>query len=67
MEAGKNVITLFKNRGWDAIITDDLIGNVLFLVSAIVGGIAGVIGIILNETTDWFATTGGNSVAISFG
>lgn len=67
LEAGKNVITLFKNRGWDAIITDDLIGNVLFLVSAIVGGIAGVIGIILNETTDWFATTGGNSVAISFG
>jgi hypothetical protein len=23
-EAGKNVIQMFKNRGWDAIIADDL-------------------------------------------
>ena len=27
LEAGKNFITLFKNRGWEAIITDDLISN----------------------------------------
>lgn len=27
IEAGKNVITLFKNRGWEAIIADDLISN----------------------------------------
>jgi hypothetical protein len=27
LEAGKNVISLFKNRGWEAIIADDLIGN----------------------------------------
>jgi hypothetical protein len=25
LEAGRNVITLFKNRGWDAIVADDLI------------------------------------------
>ncbi|GMH62148.1 hypothetical protein TL16_g03416 [Triparma laevis f. inornata] len=29
MEAGKNVIRLFKARGWTMIINDDLVGNVL--------------------------------------
>jgi hypothetical protein len=67
LEAGKNVITLFKNRGWDAIIADDLIGNVLLLVSIIVGGITGVIGIIIEATSDFFDDAGGNSVAIAFG
>ena len=30
LEAGKNVIALFRNRGWEAIIADDLVGNALF-------------------------------------
>ena len=30
LEAGKNVITLFKNRGWEAIIADDLISNGMY-------------------------------------
>jgi len=54
LEAGKNVFTLFRNRGWDAVIADDLVGNVLFLVSFVVGGIAGVIGLILSKTTNFF-------------
>jgi len=44
MEAGKNVMSLFKNRGWDAIIADDLVGNVFFLLSLVTGGIMGGIG-----------------------
>ena len=32
LEAGKNVITLFKNRGWEAIIADDLISNGKYVV-----------------------------------
>lgn len=67
LEAGKNVITLFKNRGWDAIIADDLIGNVLFLLSIIVGAITGVIGIIIEASSDFFEEAGGDSVGISFG
>jgi hypothetical protein len=67
LEAGKNVITLFKNRGWDAIITDDLIGNVLFLVSIIVGAISGVVGIIVEASSDFFDSAGGNQTAIAFG
>ena len=37
IEAGKNVFTLFKNRGWEAIIADDLVGNVFFFLSLCVG------------------------------
>jgi hypothetical protein len=54
LEAGRNVITLFKNRGWDAIVADDLIGNVLFLVSILVGAITGVVGIVWQTTSSLF-------------
>jgi len=42
--AGKAVFALFKDRGWTAIINDDLIGNVFFVLS-LFGGVlcAGVV------------------------
>lgn len=49
IEAGKNVITLFKNRGWEAIIADDLISNVFFFLSLSVGGVCAGIGYAINE------------------
>lgn len=49
IEAGKNVFTLFKNRGWEAIIADDLISNVFFFLSLCVGGICAAIGYAFNE------------------
>eukprot|EP00978_Attheya_sp_CCMP212_P026660 scaffold88174_cov57-Attheya_sp.AAC.7 len=67
LEAGKNVFTLFKNRGWEAIIADDLIGNVLFLVTLIVGVLAGVVGIIYQEIDpDVFESAGGNPRLVAF-
>lgn len=45
-ESGSNVMQLFANRGWEAIIADDLVGNTLFLVSLIVGGLTGCVGMI---------------------
>ena len=66
LKAGKNVFTLFKNRGWEAIIADDLIGNVLLLVSLIVGGIIGCIGIIIERTSDLFAQAGNNALVTAF-
>ncbi|KAL9184924.1 hypothetical protein ACHAXT_002701 [Thalassiosira profunda] len=56
IEAGKNVFTLFKNRGWEAIIADDLVGNVFFFLSLCVGGITCAIGLAFNETSPegWF-------------
>lgn len=66
LEAGKNVFTLFKNRGWEAIIADDLVSNTLFFVSVVVGGIAGAVGLILSVTTDWFEQAASNGQAASF-
>jgi len=62
MEAGKNVITLFKNRGWEAIIADDLIGNVFFFLSLCVGLICAAIGFALGAGQDqWFVNAPYNS------
>jgi hypothetical protein len=66
MEAGKNVFPLFKNRGWEAIIADDLVGNTLLLVSVVVGGMMGCIGLILAVATDLFEEAAGNEKGISF-
>merc|ERR1711862_1052301 len=57
-EAGKNVMLLFQNRGWDAIIADDLVQNALFLVSLVVGLITGGVGLIVAYTTDFFPAEG---------
>ena len=66
MEAGKNVFTLFQNRGWDAIIADDLVGNTLFLVSVVVGGFMGSIALIIAISSDVFEEAGGDEKAIAF-
>jgi len=57
---------LFVNRGWEAIIADDLIGNTLFLVSLVVGALTGVVAIIVELTMDWIPEDGGEGRAISF-
>jgi hypothetical protein len=44
LEAGKNVIQLFQNKGWSVIITDDLCDRVLFMVSLGVGFLTGIVG-----------------------
>lgn len=54
MEAGKNVMTLFRQRGWDAIIVDDLVDNCLFLVALMLGCLMGSFGLVMEATTEWF-------------
>jgi len=51
IEAGKNVFALFKNRGWEAIIADDLISNVFFFLSLSVGGICAGLGYAFDESS----------------
>jgi hypothetical protein len=43
IEAGKNVMQLFRSRGWTSIITDLLVDGVLGMVSLAVGAITGAI------------------------
>lgn len=66
MKAGKSVFDLFKNRGWDAVIADDLVGNVLFLISLIVGGVMGGIGLLIDELGDLLDDSAGDTKLIAF-
>lgn len=43
LESGKNVINLFKTRGWTTIITDNLAQSVLTMVSVAVGLLTGLV------------------------
>eukprot|EP00571_Detonula_confervacea_P011700 CAMPEP_0172297026 /NCGR_PEP_ID=MMETSP1058-20130122/199_1 /TAXON_ID=83371 /ORGANISM="Detonula confervacea, Strain CCMP 353" /LENGTH=587 /DNA_ID=CAMNT_0013006123 /DNA_START=102 /DNA_END=1862 /DNA_ORIENTATION=- len=45
VESGKNVINLFKTRGWTTIITDNLAQSVLTMVSVAVGLITGLVAL----------------------
>lgn len=54
LEAGKNVMTLFQQRGWEAIIADNLVDSTLNMVSLLFAGLAGAFGLILEASTDWF-------------
>jgi Plasma-membrane choline transporter len=66
LEAGKSVFELFKNRGWEAIIADDLVGNALGLVSVIVGAITGALSVSFVTFTDWFDEAGDDDKIIAF-
>jgi uncharacterized membrane protein len=56
IKSGKQVFTLFQNRGWEAIIADDLVANTLLLVSLVSGAIIGAIGLVIQVSTSLFST-----------
>ena len=62
MEAGKNVMTLFRNRGWTAIISDMMIDTVLFMVSLGVGLLIGLLSVAIGGV----ASGDGATMIISF-
>ena len=47
MEAGTNVMTLFRNRGWTSIITDYMLDLVLFMVSVAVGALTALVALLI--------------------
>ena len=47
MESGKQVMTLFRNRGWTSIVADMMIDTVLFMVSLGVGVLLGLVAVIV--------------------
>ena len=49
IDAGKNVIQLFQQRGWTAIIADTLVDSVLSMVSLGVGALTGIVGILVAQ------------------
>jgi len=66
MQAGKNVFTLFRNRGWEAIIADNLIGNTLMLVSLVVGGVMGGLGLLMAAATPLLDDAEGSKYIVAF-
>mmetsp|Transcript_56031 Transcript_56031/g.119144 ORF Transcript_56031/g.119144 Transcript_56031/m.119144 type:complete len:497 (+) Transcript_56031:154-1644(+) len=71
IEAGKNVITLFQQRGWSVIVSDNLIDNVLSLFCLIIGLLTGCAGLVMNEINpEWFSGYdggAGTAAGIAFG
>jgi len=59
IDAAKNVITLFKSRGWTAIITDYMVDRVLLMISCgnglIVGGIGALVSYLFNLNLEGIA------------
>ena len=64
MEAGKNVMTLFKSRGWTVIIADMLVESVLSMVAMGVGVLTGLINILVAQAAGVDLTQG--MVAVPF-
>eukprot|EP00587_Corethron_hystrix_P016570 CAMPEP_0113299484 /NCGR_PEP_ID=MMETSP0010_2-20120614/1501_1 /TAXON_ID=216773 ORGANISM="Corethron hystrix, Strain 308" /NCGR_SAMPLE_ID=MMETSP0010_2 /ASSEMBLY_ACC=CAM_ASM_000155 /LENGTH=173 /DNA_ID=CAMNT_0000152729 /DNA_START=1124 /DNA_END=1645 /DNA_ORIENTATION=- /assembly_acc=CAM_ASM_000155 len=50
IESGKNVLGLFKSRGWNTIVTDNLVESALFFVNVGIGLLTGCIGFILESS-----------------
>jgi hypothetical protein len=49
LDAGKHATELFEKRGWSTIVSDDLVPNVLFLTSLVIGGITGCFAHLLSQ------------------
>lgn len=49
LDSGHNAMSLFKKRGWTSIVSDDLIHNVLFMVSLVIGGVTGCFGVLIQQ------------------
>jgi len=57
---------LFADRGWDAIIADDLVGGAIFLVCVVIGLIIGGIGVAYAKFNPNFADLAQNSTIAVF-
>eukprot|EP00558_Chaetoceros_sp_UNC1202_P000109 CAMPEP_0197260854 /NCGR_PEP_ID=MMETSP1429-20130617/84247_1 /TAXON_ID=49237 /ORGANISM="Chaetoceros sp., Strain UNC1202" /LENGTH=400 /DNA_ID=CAMNT_0042725103 /DNA_START=10 /DNA_END=1212 /DNA_ORIENTATION=+ len=50
LEAGKKANTLFQKRGWGEIVADDLLGNIMLLLSIVIGGMCGCLSVIIDHS-----------------
>jgi hypothetical protein len=53
LTAGKKVLDLFQERGWTAIINDNLVHRTLVLVCLVIGALTGLVGMLLAKATGW--------------
>mmetsp|Transcript_19729 Transcript_19729/g.55746 ORF Transcript_19729/g.55746 Transcript_19729/m.55746 type:complete len:213 (+) Transcript_19729:1434-2072(+) len=53
LTAGRKVMELFRERGWSAIISDNLAARVMALGCVVIGAATGLCGVLLNQITGW--------------
>lgn len=56
-EAGEKAIQLFETREWLDVVKDNLIQNVLFMASVVIGGSAGIFAVVVEETDGYDFTS----------
>ena len=60
-------MTLFVERGWTAIINDNLVVRVLNLVSLVIGALTGCVGLLLASVRPgWIEEFGSSSTLVAF-
>ena len=52
LQSGKMVVELFRARGWETIVTDDLVGYVLFFTTITIGLFTGLGAMVLERIVD---------------
>ncbi len=73
IESCESVFQLFKSKGWDAVISDDLIDNLFFMMEFMISGICAAIGYGMSqssgvshlESISWTLGLGGFVLGIS--
>jgi Plasma-membrane choline transporter len=53
MTSGRKVLELFQARGWNTIVTDNLIYRTISMVSVVIGALAGLFGMVMARATGW--------------
>lgn len=66
LNSGKAVMQLFHNRGWEAVIADDLVGGAIFLTCVMIGLIIGGIGVGYAQFDETFNSLANNSASAAF-
>lgn len=62
LTAGRKVVTLFQNRGWSTVISDDLVARALGWVALLIGGLTGCFGVLLASLkSSWVEEFGGST------
>jgi hypothetical protein len=65
LDAGHNATELFEKRGWTTIVSDDLISNVLFLTSLVIGGITGCFAHVIGQFEGLAVTPAGDDPGLA--
>ena len=71
IEAGRNVVELFRSKGWTTVITDDLADRVLLMMSIGVGVLTGLVGLLVGSVypgllEDFGVEDGGGVTTVAF-